>query len=300
MAEYGVHPDGYRLPAATHVGTVRLKVSDLDRSLEFYEGLLGMHVRSRDTDMVQLGATAGEPLLELVPGAEPRTSGRGRLGLFHFAVLLPDRASLGRLLGHLLRARVQPGAADHLVSEALYLQDPDDLGIELYRDRPRGEWKTRGDEIAMASDPLDRAGLLAEGNGSAWTGMPAGTTIGHVHLHVASIAAARSFYHDALGFDVVVSSYPGALFMSAGGYHHHLGVNTWAGPHAVTPAAHEPRLLSWDIVLPTTADTAAAAQSLTGAGHTVAPDEGGSITLDPWNTALRLVAERNTNPGAGA
>jgi catechol 2,3-dioxygenase len=289
MDDYGVHPAGYRLPARTHVGMVRLKVSDLDRSLEFYEGLLGMHVLSRDADTVQLGAPGNDgPLLELVPGADPRSSGRGRLGLFHFAVLLPDRPSLGRLLRHLLRANVQPGAADHLVSEALYLQDPDDLGIELYRDRPRAEWKTRGDEIAMASDPLDSAGLLAEGSGSAWTGMPAGTTIGHVHLHVASIAAARAFYHDALGFDVVVSSYPGALFMSAGGYHHHLGVNTWAGPHAVTPAEHEPRLLSWDLVLPTTADTAAAAQSLTSAGHTAAPDESGSITRDPWKTELRL------------
>ena len=120
MDEYGVRPAGYRLPAATHVGTVRLKVSDLDRSLEFYEGLLGMRVLARDDDTVRLGATGSDgPLLELVPGAKPRTSGRGRLGLFHFAVLLPDRTSLGRLLGHLLRAHVQPGAADHLVSEAL-------------------------------------------------------------------------------------------------------------------------------------------------------------------------------------
>ena len=183
MDEYGVRPAGYRLPAETHVGTVRLKVSDLDRSLAFYEGLLGMHVLARDTDTVQLGAAGSdEPLLELVPGAQPRTSGRGRLGLFHFAVLLPDRPSLGRLLGHLLRAHVQPGAADHRVSEALYLQDPDDLGIELYRDRPRAEWKTLGEEIAMASDPLDGAGLLAEGNGAPWNGMPAGATIGHVHL----------------------------------------------------------------------------------------------------------------------
>ena len=289
MAEYGVHPAGYRLPAETHVGTVRLKVSDLDRSLEFYEGLLGMHVLSRDADRAHLGVNGSEePLLELIPGAEPRASGRGRLGLFHFAVLLPDRPSLGRLLGHLLRAHVHPGAADHLVSEALYLQDPDDLGIELYRDRPRAEWKTRGAEIAMASDPLDGDGLIAEGNGESWTGMPAGTTIGHVHLHVASIAAARSFYHDALGFDVVVSSYPGALFMSAGGYHHHLGVNTWAGPLAVTPAAHEPRLLSWDLVLPAIAETAAAAQSLTSAGYTVSPHVAGSVTHDPWKTELRL------------
>jgi catechol 2,3-dioxygenase len=286
---YGAPPAGYRLPAKTRVGTVRLKVSDVDRSLEFYEGLLGMRTIERTPNVVRLGAEGSDdPLLELMPGAEPRASGRDRLGLFHFAVLLPDRPSLGRMLEHLLRANIQPGAADHLVSEALYLQDPDDLGIELYRDRPRSEWKMRDREIAMASDPLDGAALLAERNGAAWNGMPAGTTIGHVHLHVASLAAAKAFYHDALGFDVVVSTYPGALFMSAGGYHHHLGVNTWAGPHAVTPAEHEPRLLSWDLVLPTTADTAAAAQSLASAGYTVAPDEPGSITHDPWKTVLRL------------
>jgi catechol 2,3-dioxygenase len=120
--------------------------------------------------------------------------------------------------------------------------------------------------------------------------MPAGTTIGHVHLHVASIAQASAFYHDALGFDVVVSSYPGALFMSAGGYHHHVGVNTWAGPHAVTPAEHEPRLLSWDLVLPTTADTAAVTESLTRAGYAASSDVNGSMTNDPWDTPVRLVA----------
>lgn len=298
---YGEQPAGYRLPAETRVGTVRLKVSDLDRSLEFYEGLLGMRIIERTPDVVRLGAVdSTDPLLELMPGAEPRASGRDRLGLFHFAVLLPDRPSLGRLLGHLLRANIQPGSADHLVSEALYLQDPDDLGIELYRDRPRREWKSRGSEIAMASDPLDGNGLLAEGQGAEWAGMPAGTTIGHVHLHVANIAQASAFYHDALGLDIVVSSYPGALFMSAGGYHHHLGVNTWAGPRAVTPAEHEPRLLSWDLVLPTTKDIAGAAQSLTSSGHTVSSDEAASITHDPWKTQLKLTTERRTNPGPAA
>jgi catechol 2,3-dioxygenase len=291
--EYGVAPDGHRLPAAAHIGTVRLLVSDLDRSLAFYEGLLGMRVIERDGDAAMLGAANSDrALLELRAGAERQTSRRGRLGLYHFAVLLPDRAALGSLFGHLVAQRVHPGAADHLVSEALYLQDPDDLGIELYRDRPRSEWSTRGREIAMATDPLDAAGLVAAANGAAWTGMPERTSIGHVHLHVGDIDAARSFYHDALGFDIVVSSYPGALFMSAGGYHHHLGVNTWAGRHAVAPAEHEPQLLSWDLVLPTTDDVAAAAASLSGSGHAATPEEvGGSIAYDPWQTPLRLVPE---------
>ncbi|MGH7447403.1 MAG: VOC family protein, partial [Longimicrobiales bacterium] len=270
--EHGERPEGHRLPDETHVGTVRLKVSDLDRSLEFYERLLGMRVIDRDADGARLGADGNDAtLLELRPGADPRVPRRGRLGLYHFAVLLPDRPALGRLLSHLVHEGVHPGAADHLVSESLYLQDPDDLGIELYRDRPRSEWTVRGREgtvrggeatvrgreVVMATDALDAAGIIAAADGAEWTGMPAGTTIGHIHLHVAALAAARAFYSDALGLDVVVSSYPGALFMSAGGYHHHLGVNTWDGAHAQAPAENEPQLLSWELVLPSVNDVAA-------------------------------------------
>jgi catechol 2,3-dioxygenase len=290
---YGVVPDGYRLPAHAHTGTVRLRVSDLGSSLAFYEGLLGLNVISRAADSARLGpADSDRPLLELRAGAKRSAPRRGRLGLFHFAVLLPGRASLGSLLSHLLAEGVQPGAADHLVSEALYLQDPDDLGIELYRDRPRSQWRTRGRELVMSTDPLDHAGLLAAAQPASWTGMPAGTTIGHVHLHVGDIDAAKSFYHDALGFDIIVSAYPGALFMSAGGYHHHLGVNTWAGAHAVPPAEDEPQLLSWDLVLPTPADIAAVSDSLARSDYVVTHSESGTIAYDPWRTPVRLVAER--------
>lgn len=299
---YGHAPGGYRLPPETHTGTVRLQVSDLARSLAFYEELLGLRVIRRDEAGAQLGAAGSDrPLLELRAGAKAQPSRRGRLGLYHFAVLLPDRSSLGSLLAHLLEKGVHPGAADHLVSEALYLQDPDDLGIELYRDRPRNDWKTRGREIVMATDALDGAGLIEASAGNAWMGMPAGTRIGHVHLHVGDIETARSFYHDALGLDIVVSGYPGALFMSAGGYHHHLGVNTWAGSHARPPAPEEPQLLSWDLVLPTAADVAAAAASLAGAGHAVTPEEvGGSVAHDPWQTPVRLVpAPSGSGYGSG-
>lgn len=291
MGDYRIRPDGYRLPDELRLGTVSLHVSDLDRSLSFYEGLLGMQLMSRDGDRATLGAHgSAEPLVELRAGARRMASRRGRLGLYHFAVLLPDRPSLGRLLRHLAGNGVHPGAADHLVSEALYLQDPDDLGIELYRDRPQSEWTVHNDRLVMTTDPLDGHALIESGGDAPWTGMPEGTRIGHVHLHVGDLVHTREFYHNALGFDITVETYPGALFMSAGGYHHHLGTNTWAGSQARPPAADEPQLLAWNIVLPTAADVAAAVASLERNGFSASAEEvGGSIARDPWGTPLRLV-----------
>jgi catechol 2,3-dioxygenase len=175
------------------------------------------------------------------------------------------------------------------VSEALYLADPDGLGIEIYRDRERSEWSTRGRELAMATDPMDFEGVLAAGGNETWNGMPSGTIIGHVHLHVGDLERARTFYHAALGLDAVVWSYPGALFLSAGGYHHHLGLNTWAGPRAQPPAANQPRLLDWQLLLPSARDVADAAASLAAASEMVSPEEvGGSVATDPWGTSVRL------------
>lgn len=284
---YGIRPPGYCLPDETRIGAVRLQVSDLKRSRAFYQQILGFDVVNETSNSLRLAAH-GRILIELQAGATTPLPPR-HLGLYHFAILLPDRASLGRCLTHLAQRNVRLGASDHLVSEALYLSDPDGLGIEIYRDRPRPEWRTHGHEIAMATHHLDFESVMAAANGSAWNGMPAGTVIGHLHLHVGDIEEARRFYHEALGFDLMAWSYPGALFFSAGGYHHRLGTNTWAGPSATAPAATAPRLLEWDLVLPATGDVAAAAQSLLSAGFTVAPEEiGGSIATDPWGTEFRL------------
>jgi catechol 2,3-dioxygenase len=215
---------------------------------------------------------------------------RGLLGLYHYAILLPDRAALGRFLPHLAGLGEYAGMSDHRVSEAVYLTDPDGLGIEIYADRPRGEWRHRDRQIEMATDPLDVQSVVRAGGGHPWMGLPAGTRIGHVHLYVDDIAEAESFYHDGLGFDKVVWSYPGALFLSAGGYHHHLGTNTWAaGAARATPA--DARLLEWTIHLPTAAEVAAAAASVHAAGHEVAYDEHGWRTTDPWGTPLRVVSD---------
>jgi catechol 2,3-dioxygenase len=287
--DYGIKPDGYRLPEQTHIGAVSLQVSDLQRSFEFYHDFLGFTEIERDTDRVDLGVD-GTPLVILRSGANGPLRQR-RLGLYHFAILLPDRPSLGRALEHLVRNGLQPGASDHLVSEALYISDPDGLGIEIYRDRPRAGWRKTGNQLQMASDPLDLEDVLAAGEGKPWSGMPKGTVIGHVHLHVGDIEDAKEFYHKAVGLDVMVWTYPGALFLAAGGYHHHLGTNTWAGPRATPAEQDEPKLLEWDLVLPGATDVAEAAANIMAKGFAATPEEpGGSIAQDPWGTAVRLSA----------
>lgn len=285
----GIAPPAYRLPATTRLGRVRFQVADLTRSLAFYENILGFRVRSRPGYTAVLGASGNDtPLVELVerPGARP-VPRQGLLGLFHVAFLLPQRADLARLVQHLAKTGERIGMSDHLVSEAVYLTDPDGLGIEVYADRPRAEWRHDGRQIAMATKPLNVRDLLREAGDASWTGMPAGTVVGHVHLRVGDLERATTFYHEALGFDQVVWTYPGALFLSAGGYHHHLGMNTWAGD--VRPATQDDaRLQEWTLVVPEDADADAATRSLEAAGFTVLRDDRGLLIADPWGTSLRL------------
>jgi catechol 2,3-dioxygenase len=286
---YGIAPAGYRLPAETHVGRVRLQVSDLERSLAWYGRVLGFRVAERRDGFAALAAHGdGAPLVELYEkaGAAPSPM-RGQLGLYHFAILLPDRAALGRFVAHLGEVGERFGASDHLVSEATYLHDPDGLGIEVYADRPRESWSAEGRELQMTTVALNLRDVTAAAHGEPWTGMPAGTTIGHVHLHVGDLRRAADFYHAALGLDAVVWSYPGALFLSAGGYHHHLGLNTWAGPGARPAGENDARLLEWELVLPSGPDAEAAVRSLVEAGFAA---DGDGRAADPWGTTMRIVA----------
>lgn len=225
------------LPADAHIGQVSLTVRDLDRSLRFYKDVLGL-VESGDAGSgVALGPRDGRPLIELHAEAGAVPKPRRSAGLYHFAILVPSRAALGRSLRRLAEQRWPlSGAADHLVSEALYLSDPDDLGIEIYRDRPRDSWQVVDGEMAMATDPLDLNAIHDEpGAEIPWQGLEAATVMGHVHLHVPHLDTAEAFYCGGIGFDPIVRRYPGALFVSAGGYHHHLGLNTWVGVGAPAP-----------------------------------------------------------------
>ena len=291
----GIRPTGYRLPESTHLGRVRLQVADLERSLVFYEKILGMRVIRRTADSVSLGPYGEDREivhLRQLSSARPVPK-RGLLGLYHFAILLPDRAALGRFVAHLSEIGVYAGMSDHFVSEAVYLTDPDGLGIEVYADRPRDAWRYDERQLYMTTNHLDVGDLVAAARGEPWTGMPAGTVLGHVHLYVDDIDAAAAFYHDALGFDKVVWSYPGALFLSAGGYHHHLGTNTWAkgAPRATNADA---RLLEWEIIVPTRKDAEEAARNVKAAGYDARPENGEWVLTDPWGTSLRLVPEKNS------
>jgi len=291
---YGRPPRGFRLPDAIRLGPVRLQVADLSRSLAFYQHVLGLSPLEQDTSGAILAALGDDiPLVELRERRGARAaSHRGMLGLYHFAILLPDRPSLGRFVRHLGEIGAQAGAGDHLVSESFYLHDPDNLGIEVYADRPRHTWRRVGRELMMATDPVDVAGLLEAADDSRWTGMPAGTTMGHLHLHVGDLERARDFYSDGIGFDCTVWDYPGALFLAAGGYHHHLGTNTWAGAGANAPAPHDARLLEWTIGLPDYGSLRAVGESLGAAGHPLewAGENNQLVSQDPWGTQVRLVS----------
>lgn len=289
---YGQAPKGYRLPNATRLGAVRLQVSDLARSLAFYEQTLGLRVVERtDTNASLAPHGDARVIVELEERRGVKPAGHGLFGLYHFAILLPDRAALGRFVRHLADIGFRAGGSDHLVSEAFYLTDPDGLGIEIYADRARDTWQRIGRELMISTDPVDVAGLVAAAGDAPWTGMPAGTTIGHVHLHVGNLAQGAAFFSEALGFDRMTWRYPGALFLGAGGYHHHVGTNTWAGRHAQPAEEGDARLLEWTIELPRTSDVAAVRASLTAADHAVTDAADGSArTRDPWGTQIRLRA----------
>ena len=298
---YGVAPSGYRLPDAARLGPVRLQISDLDRSVAYYETVLGLRSIDRVGAEAKLAAHGDDRVLvELIEVRGARPAPRAHLGLYHFAILLPDRPALGRFVRHLAQIGARAGAGDHLVSEAFYLQDPDGLGIEVYADRPREAWKRIDRELMMSTDPVDVNGLVEAAGNEPWIGMPAGTVMGHVHLHVGNLERAGDFYSEGLGFDKTVFRYPGALFMAAGGYHHHLGTNTWAGPAAQRPTDFDTRLVHFTLELPSVNDVVEAAVSLEKRGYAVQrPFEGEVITEDPWGTGIRIrVAPGGATDGA--
>jgi catechol 2,3-dioxygenase len=276
-----IHPD-------TRLGPITLRVADSARTIGFYERVVGLTCLREEEDGAVLGSEGGAPLVKLrvVAGARhfPRAA-----GLYHFALLLPSRAELGRALRRLLDSGIRFGQSDHLVSEALYLSDLDGNGIELYRDRPRSEWTWQDGKVAMAVDPLDLDELLAAAGDHADSGAPSGTRMGHIHLQVSDVQQAVDFYHGILGFDST-SALPGAAFLSAGGYHHHLGLNSWQSHGAPPAPPGSAGLESLTIEVPDAEAAAGIAERLKAAGVPGRYEEGRISVRDPWNIEVRIVS----------
>lgn len=253
----------FSLSPQTTPGRVVLAVPDLDRSLDFYQHVLGFRLHHQEGQVATLGAGQGD-LLELHADPGLRRL-KGTTGLYHFAILVPTRRDLAFVLRTIAESETAvSGFADHLVSEAIYLPDPDGNGIEIYCDRPRDTWRGPSGNLRMGTEQLDLGGLLAEvtGEDPTWDGLPAGTRLGHVHLHVADLEAAIDFYREALGLDLIMRYGPSAAFLSAGGYHHHVGINTWNGEGAPKPPENATGLRYYSLHLPDEAALASLRRNL--------------------------------------
>lgn len=282
----------YRLHPEIGMGEVKLKVSNLDRSIRFYEEVIGFQTTKRTEREAHLSAPGGPALLilEEVPDAVIVPPNR-TTGLYHFAILLPTRRDLGIALQRLIDLGIEIGQADHDVSEALYISDPDYNGIEIYRDRPRDEWKYEANgNVHMVTEPIDWNGLLREARGHEWRGLPSGTVIGHVHLHVRDLEEAHRFYCEQLGFDVMLDGqrFMGALFVAAGGYHHHLGLNVWAGRGAPQPPANGTGLAYYTIVFPDDVSLQSTIEQLRSSGIELQSKDGGWFVEDPSGNKIQL------------
>ncbi len=276
----------------TTMGSVELTVADLERSVAYYETVVGLSTREREDGRASLG-TAERELLVLaeLPGAQPAD---GYTGLYHFALLVPERVDLAGWLAHAVRDGVElTGLSDHYVSEAIYLRDPDHHGIEIYVDRPREVWEGQVGE-RMTTLPLNVRNLMGElpdpehPEPAAFDGLPAGTVMGHVHLRVSTIDETVAFYRDVLGMGLMASLGPYAAFLSAGGYHHHLGANTWESAGAPPPPAGSATLSHYSIVLPDQAELERVVKRLRSGGVAIEENGKGPLVRDPSGNAVLL------------
>ncbi|WP_226643670.1 VOC family protein [Mesobacillus subterraneus] len=279
----------FHQPPVTFVSKVSLKVQSLERSLAFYQEVIGLKVYEKTDNSALLTADGKTVLLNIEQPSDVIPKKGRTTGLYHFALLLPNRSDLAKILKHFLQTGYPlQGASDHLVSEALYLADPDGNGIEIYTDRPASEWEWNEQHVVMATQALDAEDLLAEGADHSWNGLPEGTVMGHIHLHVAELVKTEAFYTKGLGFEVVSRYGPQALFISSGKYHHHIGLNTWNGVGAPKPSANSVGLESYTLVLGDEGNLKNTVNRLREIGAAVEEEKGIFITEDPSGNRIRL------------
>lgn len=277
--------DFHRKPN-TFVASAHIKISELERSLAYYQDVIGFQVLEKSKDQAILTADGETPLLTIEQPGNVVPRELNKPGLYHFALLLPNRPQLAAFLQHITDLGIQYGASDPIVSEALYLSDPDGNGIEVYVDRPPSHWRDKHNNIMMATISINRESLLAEKN-ETWGGLPENTLMGHIHLHVSDLDKAAHFYRDGLGFDIVFK-YDQALFMSTGGYHHHIAVNTWNRASDTKPHANSVGLQSYTIQYPSDEDRKKAVENLQTLGISVQKVECFYITEDPSGNRIHL------------
>jgi catechol 2,3-dioxygenase len=280
---------GFHTKPTTFVGHVKIKVENLQRSLTFYQDVLGFDILEQTASTIKLTSDGKTSILSLEQ-PENVIAKQGRTtGLYHFAILLPKRSDLANIVIHLVNKGIKFGSSDHLVSEALYLDDPDGNGIEIYIDRDPSEWSWKGEEVAMTVDPLDFKNLLTTViQGKSWNGMPAGTVMGHIHLHVSELKKTEEFYVKGLGFDVVNRYGNQALFISDGKYHHHIGLNTWNGVGAPTPAKNSVGLDSFTLILSNEETRSQVVSNLRKIGANVTEENNNFVTHDPSGNRVEL------------
>ncbi len=283
-----------RLPPVAHIGRVRLRVADLSRALAFYRDVLGLEPGREQGSEVALAAPSSAGACELIvleerPGIARRPARPRTTGLYHVALLLPSRRELGRTLiglsevGYPLR-----GMSDHAVSESLYLDDPDGNGLEIYADRPRSQWPVQDGVVQMTVDPMDVDGVIAAGREApaGWNGLPGETVVGHIHLTISRMDRAVEFYRDVIGFDVMMRI-PSLTALSAGGYHHHVNLNTWAGEGAPPDSDQVAGLSGWELRVPGEPARGALVDRLAAAG-VLTGSSGGVTARDPDGISIAI------------
>lgn len=273
----------------TFIGHVKIKVENLERSLKYYREVIGFKILEQTKTTAKL-TTDGKTSVLSIEQPENIVPKQGRsTGLYHFALLLPNRSDLANIVFHFAEKGIRIGSSDHLVSEALYLSDPDGNGIEIYTDRDPSEWNWNNGEVEMTVDPLNFEDLLSSGKQEQpWEGLPADTVMGHIHLHVSELQKTEEFYTKGLGFEVVNRFGDQALFISTGKYHHHIGLNTWAGVGAPTPAINSVGLGSFTLILPNEAARDNVVANIEKIGTSITEENGIFVASDPSGNYIHL------------